>query len=92
MMLFTHLSQRATGTVCANSSLNLVELTQIIFGSVSKSDRYYLHVLRQREIRQFWGKVFTGHDEPAAMNVYWAMATFTSDRTSGPVGSSLPAK
>ena len=34
--------------------------------------------------------MFTGHDGPAAMNVYWSVAIFTSDWTSGPVGSSLP--
>ena len=36
------------------------------------------------------GVMFTGHDGPAVMNVYWSVAIFTSDRTSGPVGSSLP--
>ena len=34
--------------------------------------------------------MFTGHDGAAAMNVYWSMAIFTSDRTSRPVESSLP--
>ena len=35
--------------------------------------------------------MFTGHNGPPTMNGYWSMAIFTSDRTSGPVGSSLPA-
>ena len=34
--------------------------------------------------------MFTGHDGPAVMNVYWSVTIFTSDRTSGQVGSSLP--
>ena len=34
--------------------------------------------------------MFTGHDGPAAMNVYRSVVIFTSDRTSGPVGSSPP--
>ena len=34
--------------------------------------------------------MLTGHDGPAAMNVYWSVAIFTSDRTSGPVGSFRP--
>ena len=34
--------------------------------------------------------MFTEHDGPTAINVYWSMGIFTSDRTSGPVGSSLP--
>ena len=34
--------------------------------------------------------MFTGHDGPTAMNVYWSVAIFTSDQTSDPVGSSLP--
>ena len=35
--------------------------------------------------------MFTGHGEPTTMNVYWSKAIFSfSDRTSGPVGSSLP--
>ena len=34
--------------------------------------------------------MFTGHDEPAAMNVYWSLANFTGDQTGGPVGSFIP--
>ena len=34
--------------------------------------------------------MFTGHDGPTTMNVYWSVAIFTSDRTSRPVVSSLP--
>ena len=34
--------------------------------------------------------MFTGHDGPAAMNVYWSVGIFTSDWSSGPVGSSVP--
>ena len=34
--------------------------------------------------------MFTGHDGPATMNVYWSVAIFTSDWTSGQVGSFLP--
>ena len=36
--------------------------------------------------------MITGHDRPAALNVYWSEAIFTSDLTSRPlpVGSSLP--
>ena len=33
--------------------------------------------------------MFTGHDGPAAMNVYWSVAIITSDQTSGLVVSSL---
>ena len=33
------------------------------------------------------GEMFTGHDGPTTMNVYWSVAIFTSNRTSGPVGS-----
>ena len=29
--------------------------------------------------------MFTGHDGPTAINVYWSVAIFTSDRTSGPM-------
>ena len=34
--------------------------------------------------------MFTGHDGRVAMNVYWSVAIFTSDQTSGPVESSPP--
>ena len=36
--------------------------------------------------------MFTGHDRPAAMYVYWSVAIFTSDRISRPVGSFLHEK
>ena len=38
------------------------------------------------------GGMFTGHDGQAAMNVYWSVAIFTSDWTSGQVGRSDPVK
>ena len=52
-----------------------------------KSDRLYILTVSNHITL---GRMFTGHDGPAAMNVYWSVAIFTSDRTSGPVRSSLP--
>ena len=53
---------------------------------MSKSDRYS----EGEQLDNSWVEMFTGHDGAAAMNVYWSMAIFTSDRTSRPVESSLP--
>ena len=50
---------------------------------MSKSD--------SEQLDKLWWEMFTGHDRWAAMDVYWSVAIFTSDRTSRPVGSSLPA-
>ena len=35
-------------------------------------------------------EIFTGHDGPAGKDVYCSVVIFTSDQTSGPVGSFLP--
>ena len=51
-----------------------------------KSDRY-----SYSEQSDNWREMFTGHDWPTAMNVYWSVGIFSSDRTSRPVGSSVPA-
>ena len=82
-MNFTYLSQRATETNCENSAQK-DEQIQSLLGS--KSDRY-LTLSNQITLEE----MFTGHGGPVTMNVYWSVAIFTSDRTSGPVGSCLPA-
>ena len=54
---------------------------------MSKYDRYsYSEQSDNSE-----GECLLGMTGPIAMNVYWSLGIFTSDLTSGPVGSSVPA-
>ena len=62
----THLSQRATETNCENGSQK-DEQIQSLLESMSKSDRY-LTASNQMTL----GEMFTGHDGPVTMNVYWS--------------------
>ena len=82
MNQFTNLSQRAAETICANGSLKGEHITgSIINIGPCECQTDTLTVSNQITL----GEMFTGRDGPAAMNVYWSVAIFTSDQTNGPV-------